>query len=176
VTPEWSEEAAALFRRAVKNRLAPAATESTVLDRRQIEAVLPHRDPFLLVHRITHLDVAGGLVVGRYPLSAAQAVFRGHFPEHPVYPGALQIEAIGQVGIVLWLLQHRSGEHTPKKLFLTHVLGARFLHPVGPGGELEVAVTTLDDDGLFTTAVGQCIWNGVICSAGAVSCVIDDDP
>lgn len=166
--PEWPDGAADLFHRAARTHLVDDSGETTVLDRPAIEGLLPHRSPFLLIHRAVHVDLANGRLVARYALSDAQAVLAGHFPGRPVFPGALQIEAVGQAALLLELL----GRGTSGEVALTHVLGARFLRPVSGDGELEIAVQSVDD-GLFVTAVGQVRHDGQICSVAGVSCVVD---
>ena len=71
------------------------------LDRAGIEAIIPHRDPFLLVDEITEL-VPGEHAVGRYRVDDAWYL-RGHFPGRPIMPGVLQVEALAQVGAVCGL-------------------------------------------------------------------------
>lgn len=166
---EWPDGAADLFRAAAKQPLADVP-KATVVDRAGVEALLPHRAPFLLVHEVAFVDPDGGVLVARYRLSEARDVLAGHFPGRPVLPGALQIEAIGQAALLL----ERIRQPAPGvgSVALTHVLGARFLHPVGGDGELIVAVRSVED-GLFTTAVGQCVYDGAICAVAGVSCVVD---
>lgn len=72
------------------------------LDRAGIEAIIPHRDPFLLVDEIVEL-VPGEHAVGRYRVSADAWYLRGHFPGRPIMPGVLQVEALAQVGAVCGL-------------------------------------------------------------------------
>ena len=72
------------------------------LDINQIKEILPHRYPFLLVDRITHLE-PGVRAVGRKCVSGNEAFFQGHFPQKPVMPGVLVIEAMAQVGAVILL-------------------------------------------------------------------------
>lgn len=173
--PEWSEAAAELFRSAAKRRLAACDGDDTVLDRRAIEERLPHRDPFLFVHRVTSVDSREGSLAARYALSSSAHVFAGHFPRHPVFPGVLQIEAIGQAALLLGLHREAPSGSAPSAIFLTHVLGARFLRPVGAEGELEVIVRTVPDDGLFMNAVGQCIVDGEVCSVAAIACLTPEE-
>lgn len=72
------------------------------LDRAGIEAIIPHRDPFLLVDEIVEL-VPGEHAVGRYRVDADAWYLRGHFPGRPIMPGVLQVEALAQVGAVCGL-------------------------------------------------------------------------
>ena len=78
-----------------------------MLDRMQIEAILPHRDPFLFLDRVIEL-VPGEYAVAEKDLLPTEDVFRGHFPGHPVFPGVLQLEAIAQTGAVAILSQPES--------------------------------------------------------------------
>jgi 3-hydroxyacyl-[acyl-carrier-protein] dehydratase len=72
------------------------------LDRAGIEAIIPHREPFLLVDEIVEL-VPGEHAVGRYHVSEDAWYLRGHFPGRPIMPGVLQVEALAQVGAVCGL-------------------------------------------------------------------------
>ena len=154
-----------VYRVAEKRPLTDDRPDTTMIERAGVEALLRWRDPFLLIDRVTRLDFDGGLVVARYDLARAADVFAGPFPARPMYPGVLHIEAIGQAGILLGVL---AGEDRPASISLTHVRAARFLRPIGPGGELEI-VARIFDDGLFLTVVGQCLVDGEVCSAAALS-------
>lgn len=72
------------------------------LDRAGIEAIIPHREPFLLVDEIVEL-VAGEHAVGHYHVDPEAWYLRGHFPGRPIMPGVLQVEALAQVGAVCGL-------------------------------------------------------------------------
>jgi 3-hydroxyacyl-[acyl-carrier-protein] dehydratase len=161
VSLPWSDEAEALFAKARKTPLL-AAPEATLVDRAGIERVLPHRDPFLLLDRVTLLD--NDRIAARYDLARARDVLAGHFPGHPVWPGVLQVEAIAQAGCFLQI--RSAGAQTPA-VALTHVLGAQFIRPVEPGGEVEIQATVLEEGMLFTV-VGQCLRRGEVCSAAVV--------
>ena len=76
-----------------------------LFDINQIKKILPHRNPFLLVDKITYMDK--WIVTGIKNVTMNEAFFVGHFPDEPIMPGVLQIEALAQVGGVL-LLQFRS--------------------------------------------------------------------
>jgi len=160
--PEEIEE---IFRQAQKRPLLEDRSRGPQLDRREIEGLLPHRDPFLFLDRVTALDFDNGLVAARFDLSRARDIFAGHFPGRPILPGVLQIEAVAQAGIVL--RAKSLGEGPLEAIALTHVLGARYVRPVAPEGELEI-VAAVRDEGMFFTVVGQCLQRGEICSASAV--------
>lgn len=160
-------EVEGLFREACRRPMAPAEGERpTLLDRAAIQRILPHRDPFLLLDRITLLDRERRLIVGAYDLARAEAVFGGHFPGAPVWPGVLQVEAVSQAGLVLARCLAPAGE-AGAGIALTQILGAKFMKPIPPGGEVQIAARVIED-GLFVIVVGQCLSNGQVCSAAAV--------
>ena len=162
-----SQEVAEPFRIACRRRMAPTQEGShTLLHREGIEKLLPHRDPFLLLDRITLLDRNAPLIACTYDLSRAESVLSGHFPGAPVWPGVLQVEAVAQAGLVLARSLTLSGEGA-EPVALTHILAAQFMKPILPGGEVEIAARVIED-GLFVTIIGQCLQHGQVCSAAAV--------
>lgn len=68
------------------------------LDIKQIAKILPHRFPFLLVDRILDVNLEQGFIIGQKNLTYNEAFFQGHFPDVPIMPGVLMIEALAQVG------------------------------------------------------------------------------
>ncbi len=104
------------------------------LDINQIKEILPHRYPFLLVDRITHLE-PGVRAVGRKCVSGNEAFFQGHFPQKPVMPGVLIIEAMAQVGAVILLCEE---EYKGRIALFGGIKKARFKRQVVPGDVLEL--------------------------------------
>ena len=104
------------------------------LDINQIKEILPHRYPFLLVDRITHLE-PGVRAVGRKCVSGNEAFFQGHFPQRPVMPGVLIIEAMAQVGAVILLCEE---EYKGRIALFGGIKKARFKRQVVPGDVLEL--------------------------------------
>ena len=98
----------------------------------QIEAVLPHRHPFLLVDRILDHE-PGEFAIGQKCVSANEAFFAGHFPQYKVMPGVLILEALAQAGAVSILSMP---ENTGKLVFFGGVKNARFRRQVVPGDVL----------------------------------------
>ena len=135
------------------------------LDRQAIQEILPHRGLFLLLDQAQIFDPGTGIVVARYALSRAQDIFAGHFPFRPVWPGVLQVEAIAQAGILLYVKMTNATDVT--NLAMTHILQARFIRPVTPGGDVEI-IARVFEDGLFFTIVGQCLQNDRVCSVAAL--------
>ncbi len=106
-----------------------------------IMAVLPHRYPFLLVDRIVEVD-PGERVVGIKNVTMNEPFFPGHFPDNPVMPGVLIVEAMAQTGAVMVLREW--GEDVAGKFFyLAGVDKVRFRRPVVPGDQLRMELTVL---------------------------------
>ena len=110
------------------------------LDINEIIQLLPHRYPFLLVDKIIEL-VPKERIVGIKQVTYNEFFFRGHFPNAPVMPGVLVIEALAQAGAVLAL---REIEDRAKKIpYFSGIEKARFRRPVVPGDTLTLEVTAL---------------------------------
>lgn len=131
-----------------------------------VERLLPHREPILLVDGIDAVDPDGLCIAGRRRVSADDPVFRGHFPGNPVYPGVLQVEAMGQLGLCLFaLLKGGLASAAPpldaRALKIHH---AAFIAPVRPGGELTLLAKALDTSDYTGVSAGQILCEGAICS------------
>jgi 3-hydroxyacyl-[acyl-carrier-protein] dehydratase len=161
--------AGALYERACRSPLLDRTEREhgPALNRAAVQALLPHRRPFLFIDRVTRLDPAGGTIAARYNLRGSTAILAGHFPGRPVWPGVLQIEAVGQAGLCLVRRMQGSSGGPARPFGLTHVLSARFASPVVPDEEMEIVACVLPD-GLFTIVVGQCLQRDRVCSAAAI--------
>ncbi|ASS97991.1 MULTISPECIES: 3-hydroxyacyl-ACP dehydratase FabZ [Geobacillus] len=110
-----------------------------MLDIQQIQSIIPHRYPFLLVDRILEIE-EGKRAVGIKNVSANEAYFAGHFPEYPVMPGVLIVEALAQVGAVVLL---QSEENRGRLAFFAGIDNCRFKKQVKPGDQLRLEVEIL---------------------------------
>jgi 3-hydroxyacyl-[acyl-carrier-protein] dehydratase len=116
----------------------------TPLDAEQIQALIPHRAPFLFVDRILEID-PGKRIVGLKQVSLERDDFlRGHFPDYPVMPGVLIVEALAQTGAVLVM---QDPANLNKTLLFARIDNCRFRQQVRPGDSLllEVEVTSFRD-------------------------------
>jgi 3-hydroxyacyl-[acyl-carrier-protein] dehydratase len=104
----------------------------TVLGKAEIEGILPHRDPFLLLDEVTEL-VAGERVVARHTVTDADCA--GHFPGNPIMPGVKMVEALAQCGAVAVLSPH---ENKGKLALFAGIDGVRFKRIVRPGDVLDL--------------------------------------
>ena len=106
----------------------------------EILKVLPQRYPFLLVDRILESDGSTHMV-GLKNVTINEPFFQGHFPEHPVMPGVLLVEALAQVGVVLLLSSDQARDS--KLVYFSGIDKCRFRQPVMPGDQLRLEVTVL---------------------------------
>jgi 3-hydroxyacyl-[acyl-carrier-protein] dehydratase len=111
---------------------------TTILSTREIQNLLPHRWPFLLVDRIVEYDPAAQRIVGLKSVTATEWFFQGHFPGQPIMPGVLQVEALAQTMGIYVAQQPGFGDRLG--LFAA-IDECRFKHIVTPGDQLRLEVT-----------------------------------
>lgn len=153
-----------------------------VFDQAALKRVLPHREPFLLVDSITGVDFCGAesLVRGSRYIDPADPVFRGHFPDYPLYPGCLQVEMTGQLGLCLAFFL-KSGQvdipadAVPPVVRATKLFGAIFLEPLLPGRTATLYARGISYDGFFGTVLGQVVADGKVCSVSAAEVMFLDE-
>ena len=108
------------------------------MDINKIMECLPHRYPFLLVDRIEEVINTDEVkqVTGIKNVTINEPFFQGHFPDEPVMPGVLILEAMGQVGAILLKLQPEMQDNERHLVYLTSIEKVRFRRPVKPGDQL----------------------------------------
>ena len=126
-----------------------------MIDVMQIQEILPHRYPFLLVDKITELKISE-VVKGYKNISISDYVFMGHFPGHPIYPGVLILEGMAQTGGVL-AFESMDNKVNPKEkvVYFTGIDGARFRNPVRPGDRLDYEMRVVKNRGALWIFEGK---------------------
>jgi 3-hydroxyacyl-[acyl-carrier-protein] dehydratase len=107
-----------------------------MLDTKQIMAIIPHRHPILMVDRILEME-PGKRAVGLKNISANDAIFQGHFPDFPIFPGVLIVEAMAQTGAVAMMIQPEFAGKVP---VFAGIDECKFKKPVLPGDQLRLEV------------------------------------
>jgi 3-hydroxyacyl-[acyl-carrier-protein] dehydratase len=148
-------------------------SETVILNVQQIEKLLPHRYPFLLVDRIIELE-PGKRVVGVKCVSANEPFFSGHFPEMKVMPGVLILEALAQCSALMTLPAIPEAERAGKVIFFMAIDGARFRKPVVPGDRLELHCTMLKSKGAIIKARGEAKVDGHVVAEGEFMAMLAD--
>lgn len=131
---------------------------------------LPHRYPFLLIDRAEEYR-PNESIVGIKNVTANEPFFQGHFPENPVMPGVLIIEALGQTGGLL-MSKSLNADVTGKTIFFMSVDGARFRNPVRPGDTLRMQVTVLRHRGDVFKFRGEAYVNGKIAAEAEFAAMV----
>lgn len=133
------------------------------LTKKDIEEIIPHRDPFLLVDEITGIE-PGKTIKGVKYVNGEEYYFKGHFPGNPIMPGVLQVETIAQVGAVAVLMLP---ENKNKLMLFAGIDKARFKRLVKPGDKLEIEVELTD----FRRNIGKA--KGKATVGGEIACTVE---
>lgn len=142
---------------------------------KEIQEILPHRYPFLLVDRILELEL-GKRVVGIKNVTINEPFFSGHFPGHPIMPGVLILEAMAQVGGFL-LMSSLDARGEKKLLYFTGIDRARFRRPVVPGDQIRFELKILQRRQQVCRMWGEAYVDGkLVAEAELSSVVVDRDP
>src|SRR5215471_6384407 len=142
----------------------------TILDINQIREILPHRYPFLLVDRIVEIEPER--IVGIKNVTANEPHFTGHFPDFPVMPGVMIVEAMAQCAgvLVLQALEDRAS----KLVLLVAIENARFRKPVVPGDTLRMEMKILKRKASVAKMAGVATVDGLVVAEAEVMCKLAD--
>ena len=120
-----------------------------MMDVRDIEKILPHRFPFLLVDKVTNLNC--GVDIEAYKnVTIAEHIFQGHFPGHPIYPGVMIIEGLAQAGGILAfesMTGFKEEDTSSKVVYFMSIDNAKFRSPVKPGDKLVYKLNVIKNKG-----------------------------
>ena len=108
----------------------------------QIQKIIPHRYPFLFVDSVLEIDVVGKSIIAIKNVSISDPILQGHFPDRPIYPGVLLLEALAQTSCILgcYSLSLDTKDRKNSHYLLTQVNEARFKGQVVPGDQLQFKV------------------------------------
>jgi 3-hydroxyacyl-[acyl-carrier-protein] dehydratase len=141
-----------------------------ILDINEIRRILPHRYPMLLVDRIVELEAER--IVGIKNVTATEPFFSGHFPDFPVMPGVLIVEAMAQTAGVLVLKSIPDRES--KLVLLVSIESAKFRRPVVPGDQLRLEMVLLKRKHTVAKMAGRATVDGVLVAEAEVMCKLAD--
>ena len=142
-----------------------------ILDTNAIQAILPHRYPFLLVDVIEEME-RWKHIVGIKNVTINEHFFQGHFPGKPIMPGVLIIESMAQTGGLLLLQEVKDREK--KLLYFVAIDDARFRRPVVPGDQLRIEVNVLAWRGTFCKLQGRASVGGELAAEATLMCKMVD--
>ncbi len=144
------------------------------MDILEIMSLLPHRYPFLLIDRVIEMEPRHRIVALKN-VTINEPHFTGHFPDYPIMPGVLMVEAIAQAGGALLLAEIPDRES--KLMVFTSIENARFRRPVTPGDQLRIEVTVLNWRTRVVKMGGSITVDGkVVCDATVMCQMVDRVP
>jgi len=146
------------------------------MDLLDVRKLLPHAPPILMLDRVVDIE-PGRSGVGQRTFRSGDACFEGHFPQRPVLPGVLMIEALAQTALVILLSEHADALDTPGPDlplgYLARVHQMSFQRPIEPGQEVSFEVRIAEQLGQFTIVEGRVTRDGVLCAKGKLAVSLD---
>jgi 3-hydroxyacyl-[acyl-carrier-protein] dehydratase len=152
--------------------MTTTSADATILTTAEIQALIPHRWPFLLVDRIVEYDAEAKRIVGIKGVTASEWYFQGHFPSLPVMPGVLQVEALAQTMAVFVARQPGFGDRIG---LFAGIDDCRFKRVVRPGDTLRLEVTMDKLGGRFGRGHGVATVDGETACQATLSFIIPNE-
>ena len=140
-----------------------------MLDINEIKKIIPHRYPFLLVDKIIECDDDSN-IVGIKSVTMNEPFFQGHFPDYPVMPGVLIVEAMAQVACILAMRVLKKEGHS--SVFFTGIDGVKFRKPVVPGDVLRLELTKTKQRGELFRFDGKALVEEQVVTQGSLQAVL----
>ena len=144
-----------------------------IMDVTQIQQILPHRFPFLLIDRVVGLE-PGKQIKAYKNVTIGEHVFMGHFPAHPIYPGVMIIEGMAQAGGVLAFKSDENMDIDNKVVYFMSIDEAKFRSPVRPGDRLAYELEVVKHRGNVWVLSGKAYVDGKLCAQAVLTAMIVD--
>jgi len=147
-----------------------------LMDVNEIQEIIPHRYPFLLLDRITDLTLKE-TIVGYKNVTIGDNIFQGHFPGHPIYPGVMILEGMAQAGAILAFKSigdMTKEEAAEKVVYFMSIDKAKFRKPVTPGDRLEYRVSVIKNKGQIWMLDGKAYVDDVLVAQAELKAMIVD--
>ncbi len=141
------------------------------MDIKEIQSIIPHRYPMLLIDRVIELEPLKRIVAIKN-VTMNESVFEGHFPGAPVYPGVMIIEAMAQAGAVLLFREVQDREN--KLLYFTSIEEAKFRRPVVPGDQMRLEVSVIKYKMGYAKLRGEAYVDGQLVTEAIISSALAD--
>ncbi len=142
----------------------------------EIQKIIPHRYPFLLLDRVTEIK-EGESLVGFKNITIGDNVFQGHFPGHPIYPGVMILEGMAQAGGILAFKSMgdmTEEEAAQKVVYFMSIDKAKFRSPVKPGDRLEYRLSVIKNKGAIWMLKGEAFVDDKLVSEAELKAMIVD--
>ena len=145
------------------------------MDVMEIQEILPHRYPFLLVDRVTDIQKNETLTAYKN-VSISENIFQGHFPGHPIYPGVMILEGMAQAGGILAFksMDMSKEEVAQKVVYFMSIDKAKFRAPVKPGDKLEYRISVIKHKGTIWMLKGEAFVDDKLVSEAELKAMIVD--
>jgi 3-hydroxyacyl-[acyl-carrier-protein] dehydratase len=146
-----------------------------MMDVIEIQEIIPHRFPFLLVDRVTEVT-NGESLIGYKNVSIGEQVFQGHFPGHPIYPGVMILEGLAQAGGILAFksMDMTKEQAAEKVVYFMSIDNAKFRAPVRPGDRLEYRVSVIKNKGAIWILDGKAYVDDKIVAQAELKAMVVD--
>jgi len=147
-----------------------------IMDVVEIQKIIPHRYPFLLLDRVTDIK-EGESLVGFKNVTIGDNVFQGHFPGHPIYPGVMILEGMAQAGGILAFKSMgdmTEEEAAQKVVYFMSIDKAKFRSPVKPGDRLEYRLSVMKNKGSIWMLKGEAYVDDKLVSEAELKAMIVD--
>ena len=147
-----------------------------MMDVTDIQKIIPHRYPFLLLDKVTEITINESLI-GYKNVTIGEQIFQGHFPGHPIYPGVMILEGLAQAGGILAFKSMgdmTEEEAANKVVYFMSIDKAKFRKPVTPGDRLEYRINVIKHKGAIWMLKGMAYVDDVLVSEAELKAMIVD--